>query len=341
MCVCVCKAPWQQQVQPKQYPIWEFFKIQTHVSSTHAHLLPLRQPLHRELSNCLRGFKLALRRQPRDYSASTKIHICCRSGKKKTNPAALPLASHLHLLISDFLRAALRGWEGKCVCVCGGGCLLQLPLTMFPFIDLSQAVTSYQGFAKFSAALSPGPNWSLPAANWLDRSDMSKSISQLNGAGRWRAVIAAAARCLQAVTLWWDWAQSVSPKLAAFLEHPRFYSWLDVHQWLSVFVVCVRADIWGPGPRWNEWQLFWSRSRSSQKKKKSSPRRRGRTITWPDLPGERTRTCSACMQGMSTERCHGNAEAMTRCDKQHTVCVHCGFQVTSQLMWSEPGKASG
>lgn len=77
------------------------------------------------------------------------------------------------------------------------------------------------------------------------------------------------------------------------------------------------------------------------KKKKSSPRRRGRTITWPDLPGERTRTCSACMQGMSTERCHGNAEAMTRCDKQHTVCVHCGFQVTSQLMWSEPGKASG
>ena len=43
--------------------------------------------------------------------------------KKKTNPAALPLASHLHSLISDFLRAALRGWEGKCVCVCvwGGG----------------------------------------------------------------------------------------------------------------------------------------------------------------------------------------------------------------------------
>ena len=44
---------------------------------------PPRQPLHRELSNCLRGFKLALRRQPRDYSASTKIHICCHSGKKK------------------------------------------------------------------------------------------------------------------------------------------------------------------------------------------------------------------------------------------------------------------
>lgn len=60
-------------------------------------------------------------------------------------------------------------------------------------IDLSLAVTSYQGLAKFSAALSPGPNWSLPEANWLDCADMSKSISQLNGAGRWRAVIAAAA----------------------------------------------------------------------------------------------------------------------------------------------------
>lgn len=60
-------------------------------------------------------------------------------------------------------------------------------------IDLSLAATSNQGFAKFSAALSPGPNWSLPEANWLDSSDMSKSISQLNGAGRWRAIIATAA----------------------------------------------------------------------------------------------------------------------------------------------------
>lgn len=106
-------------------------------------------------------------------------------------------------------------------------------------------------------------------------------------------------------------------------------------------VCCLYAcvDIWGPRLRWNEWQLFWSCSKSSQKN--SSRRRRGRTITWPDLPGDRTRTCNACMQGMSTERCHSNAEAMTRCDKQHTVCVHCGFQMTSQLMWSEPGKHPG
>lgn len=60
-------------------------------------------------------------------------------------------------------------------------------------IDFSPAVTSYQGFAKFSAALSLSPNWSLPEANWLDCSAMSKSISQLNEAGRWSAVIAATA----------------------------------------------------------------------------------------------------------------------------------------------------
>lgn len=61
------------------------------------------------------------------------------------------------------------------------------------FIDLTVAAASYQGFAKFSVALSPGSNWSLPEANWLDSSDMSKSISQLNGAGRWRAFIATTA----------------------------------------------------------------------------------------------------------------------------------------------------
>lgn len=156
MHICVCKAPWRQQVQLKQYPIWEFFKIQTHVSSTHAHLLPPRQPLHRELSNCLRGFKLALRRQPRDYSASTKIHICCRSGKKKPLPHYPSPRIYIRSSPSSFEQHCEggKGMEGGSV-YCS---VLQLLLTMFPFIDLSQAVTSYQGFAKFSAALSPGPN---------------------------------------------------------------------------------------------------------------------------------------------------------------------------------------
>lgn len=133
-------------------------------------------------------------------------------------------------------------------------------------IDLSLAVTSYQGSAKFSAALSPGPNWSLPEANWLDCSDMSKSISQLNGAGRWRAVIAATAA---ACRLWPCGETELEMSPLNSLLPWKFYSWLEIYQWVSVcvFVVCTfnclpcsegvhrfpRPEAAG----WNEWQLFW------------------------------------------------------------------------------------
>lgn len=79
--------------------------------------------------------------------------------------------------------ARLRTWSAE-----------PLPQTMFPlliWVWLQPCI--YQGSAKFSAALGPGSNWSLPEANRLDCAGMSKSISQLNEAVRWRAIIAASA----------------------------------------------------------------------------------------------------------------------------------------------------
>lgn len=143
-------------------------------------------------------------------------------------------------------------------------------------IDLRLAVTSYQGFAKFSAALSPGPNWSLPEANWLDCSDMSKSISQLNGAGRWRAIIAATAA---ACRLWpcgeteleMSPLNSLLPRNIQVLFLTRY---LPMSKRVHVYVcVCMYCRLWHvtycrrvhdlrqrytrpKAAQWNEWQLF-------------------------------------------------------------------------------------
>ena len=158
-CVCVCKAPWRQQVQPKQYPIWEFFKIQTHVSSTHAHLLPLRQPLHRELSNCLWGFKLALRRQPRDYSASTKIHICCRSGKK--NKQTLPHYPSPRIYTrssqTSFEQHCEGGKGSVCVCVCGGGVFATVAFNHVPFYWFESGSNLVSGLCKVLCCIKSRP----------------------------------------------------------------------------------------------------------------------------------------------------------------------------------------
>ena len=85
-CVCVCvfvKRHGGNRCRWNNIQFGSFLRSKHMFQALTRTCFPPRQPLHRELSNCLRGFKLALRRQPRDYSASTKIHICCHSGKKK------------------------------------------------------------------------------------------------------------------------------------------------------------------------------------------------------------------------------------------------------------------